>query len=183
MKHDEFLFDLYLISFGLLLAASQYENQFWHGMRLLVLQNGTASEQEQLQNGDGTDAIVMTSGWTVHAKIIAILLFSTTGILGSSCASAITKQFGALTMSLTSTARKSATLFLSFLLFPNLCSAKHLVGMGLFLAALTMKATSRHHKSPLKVGRVASNSMNKAVAVAPTSSDMSIDNESVAMLP
>jgi len=155
MRHDDFLFDLCFISFLLLLLASQYKNEFSNGLKFLVLENGTVLEQQLLQNGSEQKALIdFTSGWTSHAKIIAVLLFSTTGILGSSCASAITKQFGAITMSLTSTARKSITLFLSFALFPNQCTRGHLAGIVLFMISLVMKASSRRRMSAIGAATV-----------------------------
>jgi UAA transporter family len=68
------------------------------------------------------------------------------GFFGSSCSAAITKNFGALTMSITSTARKAATLFLSFALFDNECTFEHVSGMIVFISALTAKSVRRTNK-------------------------------------
>lgn len=74
--------------------------------------------------------------WTVMGKITVMVLFSSMGFFGSSCSAAITKNFGALTMSITSTARKATTLFLSFFLFNNVCTFEHILGVLLFITAL-----------------------------------------------
>ena len=73
-------------------------------------------------------------------------LFSSMGFFGSSCSAAITKNFGALTMSITSTARKAATLFLSFVLFDNACTFQHIGGMVVFISALLAKSVRRKNK-------------------------------------
>ena len=77
------------------------------------------------------------------------------GFFGSSCSAAITKNFGALTMSITSTARKATTLFLSFMLFDNTCTLEHVAGIVVFISALTAKSLRRkgkrrrNHKVPI----------------------------------
>lgn len=68
------------------------------------------------------------------------------GFFGSSCSAAITKNFGALTMSITSTARKATTLFVSFLVFDNECTLEHVVGICIFISALTAKSLRRKNK-------------------------------------
>ena len=88
--------------------------------------------------------------WTVPGKVGVMVLFSSMGFFGSSCSAAITKNFGALTMSITSTARKATTLFLSFFLFHNVCTAEHLMGVFLFIAALTAKSLRRGQKGNKK---------------------------------
>ena len=62
------------------------------------------------------------------------------GFLGSSVAGAITREFGALAMSITSTARKAMTLFLSFILFPKVCTIQHVIGIAIFISSLSIKA-------------------------------------------
>ena len=74
---------------------------------------------------------------------MVMILFSSMGFFGSSCSAAITKNFGALTMSITSTARKATTLFLSFFLFDNECTFEHITGVVIFIAALTAKSLRR----------------------------------------
>ena len=84
--------------------------------------------------------------WSVPAKVGVMVLFSSMGFFGSSCSAAITKNFGALTMSITSTARKATTLFLSFFLFNNVCTIEHLLGVFVFISALTAKSLRRGKK-------------------------------------
>ena len=74
------------------------------------------------------------------------------GFFGSSCSAAITKNFGALTMSITSTARKATTLFLSFMFFDNNCTLEHLAGIVVFISALTAKSLRRKNKRRTSVG-------------------------------
>jgi hypothetical protein len=81
--------------------------------------------------------------WSVSGKLLCLVVFSSMGFFGSSCSAAITKNFGALTMSITSTARKAMTLFLSFFLFGNVCTGEHLIGIVVFIAALTAKSLRR----------------------------------------
>jgi len=69
------------------------------------------------------------------------------GFFGSSCSAAITKNFGALTMSITSTTRKAGTLFLSFVIFKNECTFEHIGGMIVFISALLAKSFRRKNKS------------------------------------
>ena len=90
--------------------------------------------------------------YSVTSKILIMVLFSSMGFFGSSCSAAITKQFGALTMSITSTARKATTLFLSFFLFNNVCTLEHIAGVAIFITALTTKSLRRRHHSN-KTGR------------------------------
>jgi drug/metabolite transporter (DMT)-like permease len=78
--------------------------------------------------------------WSVPGKWCCLVGFSSVGFFGSTCSAAITKHFGALTMSITTTARKATTLFLSFFFFGNVCTAEHLVGIVIFIGALTAKA-------------------------------------------
>lgn len=81
--------------------------------------------------------------WSVGGKLFCLTIFSSMGFFGSSCSAAITKNFGALTMSITSTARKAVTLFLSFFLFGNVCTSEHVTGIAIFIAALTAKSLRR----------------------------------------
>lgn len=141
MKHyslgqDEFQLKLYSIALLAMTAAAHLNHELISGARFVLFTPGTIAE---IESGEYLDRPVT---WTVSKKIIVLLLFSTTGLFGSSCAGAITKRFGALSMSITSTARKGGTLFLSFALFPNKCTIEHVVGIALFLSALLMKSLS-----------------------------------------
>ena len=89
--------------------------------------------------------------WSASSKVLIMILFSSMGFFGSSCSAAITKNFGALTMSITSTARKATTLFLSFFLFNNVCTTEHVAGIALFITALTAKSLRRRHHTNMKI--------------------------------
>ena len=98
--------------------------------------------------------------WSVPGKVAVMVLFSSMGFFGSSCSAAITKNFGALTMSITSTARKATTLFLSFFLFNNVCTIEHLFGVLVFIVSLLAKSlrrgdkrNNRHHQKRQKQKR------------------------------
>jgi hypothetical protein len=121
-----------------IVGAAAVKGDFTAGL-VWMLQPGTYDEQ--LQNVPVEDR-----SWSSAGKIAVMILFSTMGFFGSSCAAAITKQFGALAMSITSTARKAMTLFLSFLLFDNECTVQHVVGIVIFIAALTVKSIRRKNK-------------------------------------
>jgi UAA transporter family len=115
----------------------------------------------------------LTSGelhttWSVSGKILVMVLFSSMGFFGSSCSAAITKNFGALTMSITSTARKATTLFLSFFLFNNVCTWEHLLGVAIFIAALTAKSLRRrkHHSKSSSSSKKKKRRSSRAAAAA-----------------
>lgn len=139
--HDDFIFRLYGVAFFFVSIAAVYKGDLRDGLVYLT-QAGTLKEIEE--DLDPT--------WSISAKFLTLVLFSTTGYLSSSCSAAITKSFGALTMSITSTARKAATIFLSFALFPNECTLEHIFGIVLFIGSLIGKSmrasrhSSRHKK-------------------------------------
>jgi adenosine 3'-phospho 5'-phosphosulfate transporter B3 len=144
---DEFIFRLYSVALFFVSIAAAIKGDLREGLVYLT-QPGTLKEIEQ--DLDPT--------WSISAKFLTLILFSTTGYLSSSCSAAITKSFGALTMSITSTARKAATIFLSFALFPNECTWEHISGIVLFIGSLigkSMRASrhkSHHHKHHKKEG-------------------------------
>lgn len=126
---DEFIYKLYSIALVGITAGAIVRGDLWEGTRYL-LTPGTYGEI--LEGREAT--------WSVGGKFFAIVLFSSTGFFGSSCSALITKEFGALTMSITSTARKATTLFLSFALFNNVCTMEHIGGIVLFIVALVVKS-------------------------------------------
>jgi len=145
---DEFIFRMYSISLVAITAAACYKGDMSEGMMWLS-QPGTYDELA---------VPISARTWSVPGKIMCLVLFSSMGFFGSSCAAAITKQFGALTMSITSTARKATTLFLSFLLFNNVCTGEHIAGMVIFMTALAAKSLRRrkdkqHHKKKRHSGK------------------------------
>ena len=125
---DEFIYKLYSIALVGIVGAAAVRGDLIEGSKYLMT---PGTYQEIL---DGEEAT-----WSVQSKVFALVLFSSTGFLGSSCSALITKEFGALTMSITSTARKATTLFLSFALFHNLCNIEHVGGIILFVTALIGK--------------------------------------------
>lgn len=88
---------------------------------------------EEVANGS-------TPSLTVQEKILVIILFSSFGLFGASCAGAITKTFGAFYMSLTTTSRKALSLMISFIVFPNTCTFQHALGIAIFMCALIRKS-------------------------------------------
>jgi hypothetical protein len=139
---DEFIFRMYSIALIAILAAAWAKGDLADGM-VWIMQPGTYEEQ---QNNVPLEERV----WSSTGKICVLILFSSMGFFGSSCAAAITKQFGALSMSITSTARKATTLFLSFLLFDNECTMQHIIGIIIFIFALTTKSIRRKNKKRSK---------------------------------
>lgn len=136
---DEFIFRMYSIALVAIIGAATVKGDLTAGLAWM-LQPGTYEQQL-------TNVPLEERTWSVGGKMAAMILFSSMGFFGSSCAAAITKQFGALAMSITSTARKATTLFLSFLLFDNECTYQHIVGIIIFIASLTAKSFRRKNKS------------------------------------
>ena len=83
---------------------------------------------------------------------------------------ALKEHFGALSMSLTSTARKAITLFLSFLIFPKACTAFHVLGMSLFMLALVLKSNALGGSAPDLLARLPDElaALREAVCGSPT---------------
>jgi adenosine 3'-phospho 5'-phosphosulfate transporter B3 len=144
---DEFIFRMYSIALIAISAAAAYKGDMREGIMWLS-QPGTYDELA-LPISERT--------WSVPAKITCLIIFSSMGFFGSSCSAAITKNFGALTMSITSTARKATTLFLSFSLFNNTCTPEHVSGIVIFMSALTAKSLRRRGGS----GNSSSSSSNR----------------------
>ena len=140
---DEFIFRMYSIALVAISAAAAVKGDLWEGI-IFLSQAGTYAEMDLPMN---------ERTWSISGKWTAMILFSTMGFFGSSCSAAITKNFGALTMSITSTARKAITLFLSFMIFNNECTFEHVGGIFLFLTALIFKSykTSKlPNKQPMR---------------------------------
>ena len=142
MGQDDFQMKLYSFSFMLMLIATFQEGELKSGIDFFFLSDGTYDEY--ISNGKGEGQYT----WSASDKTIAVFLFSTLGIFGGSCAAAITKRFGALTMSITTTTRKAATIFLSFAMFPNACSPEHIIGVFVFVSGLFMKGLKNHIRIP-----------------------------------
>lgn len=132
---DEYIYKLYSIALVGIVGAAALRGDLVEGTRYLL----TPGTYQEILNGE-------EPSWSIHGKTIAFFLFSSTGFLGSSCSAFITKEFGALVMSITSTARKATTLFLSFALFNNVCTVEHLSGIFLFISALVGKSIRASQK-------------------------------------
>jgi adenosine 3'-phospho 5'-phosphosulfate transporter B3 len=118
-SHDEVVYFSYLWGTGIMLLLSGWTGDLWWGVSHMV----TTEEG--------------------HRMVFGILAFSAVGFVGVSCMAALTKHFGALVSSITSTARKAVTLALSFVFFPKPVGLQHAVGGGLFMLGLLIKATAR----------------------------------------
>mmetsp|Transcript_24472 Transcript_24472/g.36522 ORF Transcript_24472/g.36522 Transcript_24472/m.36522 type:complete len:664 (+) Transcript_24472:1-1992(+) len=129
---DEFIYNLYSIAVCGIIAAAAVRGDLKDGLSYLM----TPGTLEEIQSNSD----VQSRSWGVWSKFLVICLFSSAGFFGSSCSALITKEFGALTMSITSTARKAMTLFLSFALFNNVCTWEHISGIILFITALVAKS-------------------------------------------
>jgi hypothetical protein len=88
--------------------------------------------------------------WSVPGKILVLLLFCISGFLALSCCACITKNFGALTMSVTSTVRKATTLFISFFMFNHVFHAGHMLGIIIFISSVVLKILKKHEPRLLK---------------------------------
>jgi adenosine 3'-phospho 5'-phosphosulfate transporter B3 len=141
---DEFIFRMYSIALVAISLAAAYKGDLQQGI-VFMSQPGKYVEIEMHVPLDERT-------WSVPGKIAVMVLFSSMGFFGSSCSACITKNFGALTMSITSTARKATTLFLSFFLFNNICTGEHLVGISVFITALTAKSLRRGRTKQKKKG-------------------------------
>ena len=131
---DEFIYHLYSIAVIGIAGAAYLRGDLNDGIRYMI----TPGTWDQIQ---ANDIDVNLRSWSVMGKFMALFLFSSAGFFGSSCSALITKEFGALTMSITSTARKAMTLFLSFALFKeNVCTLEHISGIILFITALVAKS-------------------------------------------
>ncbi|KAM3576237.1 hypothetical protein VYU27_001945 [Nannochloropsis oceanica] len=71
---------------------------------------------------------------------LCLIIFCFCGYFGVTCVAALTKKFGALASTMTTTARKALTLFLSFFIFPKPATGMHVFGGVLFVLGLSVKA-------------------------------------------
>ncbi len=165
---DQFIYKLYSIALVGIVGAATFRGDLVDGTRYL-LTPGTYSEI--MEGKEPT--------WSVHGKFFAIILFSSTGFLGSSCSALITKEFGALTMSITSTARKATTLFISFAMFKdNVCTFEHIEGITLFITALIGKSIRASRKGHGKIGSLNSDKHLQKKVSSPIQSKYDVTNNS-----
>lgn len=143
---DELIFRMYSLALVAVVAVATYKGDLRVGF-MWMMKPGTYDEW---QDGVSEDEIT----WNALGKVTMIILFSSMGFFGSSCSAAITKNFGALAMSMTSTARRATTLFISFFMFDNECTIEHVAGVFIFISAMTTKsliASSRSKASRTKL--------------------------------
>lgn len=134
---DEYIFRLYSIATVFIGLATCITGDLLDGIHFLT-HHGTYNE---IIDGG------LTPTWSISWKVVTLVLLSTSGFLSSSCSALITKSFGALTSSITSTARKAATIFLSFALFPNnKCTLEHIFGIFFFITSLVTKSLRHSRK-------------------------------------
>jgi len=127
--HDAFQLHVSSVACVALALASFFRGEFVEGVKFFSVP-GT---YEEITNGH-------IPTWSVNEKILVVILFSSFGLFGASCAGAITKTHGAFYMSLTTTSRKALSLMVSFIVFPNTCTFQHSVGIAIFMFALIMKS-------------------------------------------
>ena len=140
ISQDEFQLSIYSISFVAMFFATIISGEFLEAFQSFFLKHGTIAEIQNDHVGLYHHHRTHPS-WTISRKIMVLSVFTLMGLCGSSCAGAITKKFGALSMSITSTTRKAFTLFISFVAFrENKCTPEHFLGMVIFMSALFMKS-------------------------------------------
>lgn len=113
-SHDELIFYSYGLGAGLLLLYCLLSLELVEGVLFLHEQGAKATA--------------------------CLAIFCSCGYFGVTCVAALTKKFGALVSTMTTTARKALTLFLSFFLFPKPATPMHVLGGLLFVFGLTIKA-------------------------------------------
>eukprot|EP00542_Grammatophora_oceanica_P012969 CAMPEP_0194029736 /NCGR_PEP_ID=MMETSP0009_2-20130614/3398_1 /TAXON_ID=210454 /ORGANISM="Grammatophora oceanica, Strain CCMP 410" /LENGTH=458 /DNA_ID=CAMNT_0038669503 /DNA_START=303 /DNA_END=1679 /DNA_ORIENTATION=+ len=160
---DEFIFRMYSIALIAITAAASVKGDLSQGMSFL----GQPGTYDEIHQG-------LPPTWSIMGKWTVLVLFSTFGFLGSSCCASITKNFGALTMSITSTVRKATTLFLSFALFDNECTMEHVGGIVLFISSLVFKSAFKGPGSKRRAKRVVQvdSELELAIESAPNSANM-----------
>jgi hypothetical protein len=142
LTQDDYHLRLYSLSFVASVIGAYMENEIWSGIHHFFLVPGTIPE---IENGVFEHN---PTTWSVSNKIIVFFLLYMTGLFGGSCLGAITKRFGALAMTLTSTTRKAATMFVSFSLFAhNTCTWEHVCGIALYIVSLLLKGYNKAQKN------------------------------------
>ncbi len=138
LSQDDYHLRLYSLSFVASLVGAFVKNEVWSGLHHFFLVPGTVPE---------IDAGVYERNpptWSVSRKMMVFCLLYMTGLFGGSFLGAITRRFGALAMTLTSTTRKAATMFVSFSLFAhNTCTSEHLLGIALYVLSLVLKGYNK----------------------------------------
>lgn len=143
ISQDQYHVRLYVYSFVIAAMGALLQQEVWSGIHHFFLVPGTLLE---IESGIYSHT---PPTWTVVRKLLAFLLFSMTGLLGGSCLGAITRRFGALAMTLTSTTRTAATMFISFAVFAhNTCTYEHVVGIVLYILSLLLQGLNKASVKP-----------------------------------
>ena len=141
ISQDQYKSSVYSVAFVLVLIATIVKGELVPGFQKMFLLDGTIQEIDENKIGFYHHHREFPT-YTKGAKLFVFFLFTFTGLFGSSCAGAITKTWGALRMSVTSTVRKAGTLFLSMAApgFHNKCTPEHIIGICVFISALFVKS-------------------------------------------
>jgi adenosine 3'-phospho 5'-phosphosulfate transporter B3 len=102
-----------------------------------------------LATGELTAALAFVDANFASSRAVPVVslgAFATCGYCGVLCVTGLTRRFGPLVASLTTTARKAVTLVLSFALFPKPVNGGHFLGAALFVAGIVVKATAPHRR-------------------------------------
>ncbi len=141
ISQDEYQSSIYTVAFLLVLLATIVKGEFLPGFQKFFLLDGSIEDIDENRNSFYHRHRDLPT-YTKDKKFLVFVLFTFTGLIGSSCAGAITKRFGALPMSVTSTTRKAGTLFISLAApgLQNKCTVEHIMGMVVFISALFLKS-------------------------------------------
>ena len=90
VSQDEFQLNVYSMSFITMLLATFVKGELFTGIHYFFFSSGSVDEIEGL--GLKHDAMTNTTAYTIGQKILVMILFTCTGLFGSSCAGAITKR-------------------------------------------------------------------------------------------
>lgn len=150
ISQDQYQSSIYTVAFVLVLIGTIAKGELIPGFQTMFIRDGTVSEIEENKIGSYHHHREYPT-YTRNVKCFIFFLFTFTGLFGSSCAGAITKTWGALRMSVTSTVRKAGTLFLSMAApgFHNKCTPEHIVGMFIFISALFVQNFQRKKPRPI----------------------------------
>lgn len=144
ISQDQYQSSIYTVALALVLIGTIAKGELIPGFQKMFLHDGTVAEIDENKIGFYHHHREHPT-YTKQAKFFLFFLFTFTGLFGSSCAGAITKTWGALRMSVTSTVRKAGTLFLSMAApgFHNKCTPEHIMGICVFISALFVKSVQK----------------------------------------
>ena len=178
ISQDHYQSSIYTVAFILVFIATVVKGELIPGFQKMFLHHGTVTEIDENKIGLYHHHRDYPT-YTRNVKCLLIVLFTFTGLFGSSCAGAITKHWGALRMSVTSTVRKAGTLFLSMAApgFHNKCTPEHFMGICIFISALFVKSLqkngNRSHESRMTINKM---TKTKTTTILPVGSFVDGDN-------